>query len=44
MKETFNVNTAIPSCAEGAIVDDKLYTIGGSGPVKQTSEIDTTKK
>ena len=42
-QETFKLNTTIPRNAEGAMVADKLYVIGGNDPVKTTYEIDAIK-
>jgi len=44
-KESFNVITKIPDWADGAMVEGKLYVMGGYNPiVKSTYEIDATKK
>ena len=38
------MNTKIPYDADGAMVADMLYVMGGKGPVKSTFEIEPTKK
>ena len=42
-QESFNVNTTIPNLADGIMVDDKLFVMGGA-IVKSTYEIDVTKR
>jgi len=37
------VNTTIPDLADGIMVDDQLYVMGGA-TVKSTYEIDVTKR
>jgi len=41
---SFNVSIPIPNDACGIMSSDRLYVMGGSGPIKSTYEIDGTSK
>ena len=43
-KESFEVKTKIPADADGAMVKDKLYVMGGYPELKSTYEIDANKR
>ena len=43
-QESFNVKLQIPDEADGIMFLDKLYVMGGRGPLQSTYEIDITKR
>jgi len=43
-QEWFKVDTTIPNFTDGSMIGDKLYVMGGYGPVNNTYEIDAAKR